>query len=330
MGCVGGGTEVGIGLLRGGLLSVFLDKDFAGEGSHGLVIDHVLVEFVGLAVGHLVVDEGIVVNTLLATADGTSVEGDLGVLACEVNVAEVACLSVEEGNAVVLDGAVMPCTQIDVGESRAQGGGLFDFVEVETAIVVADNFHHLGGEELLLVGGVVVDDDGGFGSRQEEGEDAAVHHGGSVATKPVVHHDGVFHLRVLRHVNQQGIMNECRVESGEGVGDICHLVVVGCHIYGSILQMIDIGGRLDRERRERDAVVRGKGSIHIGITVAFHLLGGEERRLRKEAEEREQKAAQRQQKTEQLDRMVEKIQARFGAQSLQKGISEGSQKGETK
>ena len=45
-------------------------------------------------------------------------------------------------------------------------------------------------------------------------------------------------------------------------------------------------------------------------------------KTQEEEKEKKQQAAERQQKTEQLDRMMENIQARFGKKSLQKGITE--------
>lgn len=73
----------------------------------------------------------------------------------------------------------------------------------------------------------------------------------------------------------------------------------------------------------------GRGIRLIGVGVSKLDEGGYEQtdlfdwmKTQEEEKEKKQQAAERQQKTEQLDRMMENIQARFGKQSLQKGIGE--------
>ena len=73
----------------------------------------------------------------------------------------------------------------------------------------------------------------------------------------------------------------------------------------------------------------GRGIRLIGVGVSKLDEGGYEQtdlfdwmKTQEEEKEKKQQAAERQQKTEQLDRMMENIQARFGKKSLQKGITE--------
>ncbi|MBQ1291138.1 MAG: DNA polymerase IV [Lachnospiraceae bacterium] len=73
----------------------------------------------------------------------------------------------------------------------------------------------------------------------------------------------------------------------------------------------------------------GRGIRLIGVGVSKLDEGGYEQtdlfdwmKTQEEEKEKKQQAAERQQKTEQLDRMMENIQARFGKKSLQRGITE--------
>ena len=109
-------AEVGVGFLRSGVLGIFLYIDFACEGSDSLVVYDVFVELARGAVGHFVANQRVVVDVLRCAADGASVECDFGILAAQMYVAQVACLSVEEGDAVVLDCAVASFVDIDIAE----------------------------------------------------------------------------------------------------------------------------------------------------------------------------------------------------------------------
>ena len=272
---VGRGTEIGVRLLRSGLLSVLVHENLASECADRLVVHDVFIEFVGGAVRHFVTNQCVVVNALRPTSDGTTIQRHLRVLALQIDVAEVAGLSVEERDAVVLHRAVAAFPDIDIREARAERRGLLNLVEVQTGIVVAIDLDDLGGEEALLVGSMVVDDDGGIAALLHDDEHAAVHHRGGSATQPVVHHDGVVHLRVLGHIHQQGIVHQCRVQCRDGIVRVSHLMIVGSHIDGRVLYIIYVRGRIDRQGRQRDAIVGGEGGIHVRVFVALHLLRGE-------------------------------------------------------
>jgi hypothetical protein len=61
--------------------------------------------------------KGVVVYALRSSAYGTSVERHFAVLASQIDIAEVACLTIEKGDAVVLDGAVTPYMDVHVAEA---------------------------------------------------------------------------------------------------------------------------------------------------------------------------------------------------------------------
>ena len=67
--------------------------------------------------GHFVTNERVVVDMLRPTANGTAVEGHFGVLTTQIDIAEVASLTIEEGDAVVLDGAVASLMDINIAEA---------------------------------------------------------------------------------------------------------------------------------------------------------------------------------------------------------------------
>ena len=96
-------AEVGVGFLRGDVLGVWGYIYLACKGSDGLVVYYIFVEFLRGAVGCFVTYQRVVVDVLGTAADGASVEGDFGVFALQIDVAEVARLSACQGDAVVLD-----------------------------------------------------------------------------------------------------------------------------------------------------------------------------------------------------------------------------------
>ena len=72
-----GGAEVGIGLVADGLLGALTNQDAAGKGSHGAVVQHIFIQLVALAVGNLMVYEGVIVHMLRLVSNDTAVEDNL-------------------------------------------------------------------------------------------------------------------------------------------------------------------------------------------------------------------------------------------------------------
>ena len=125
------GGEVLVGHLRRRLLGSVLHEHTAREGARRLVVEDVLVELAGRAVGHTVGDEGVVVDMLLLVGDDTAVALALGALAREGEVETVAGGAVVQGDDVMVHAAVGLLVDVDVAEAYILMMCLLHTIEVE-------------------------------------------------------------------------------------------------------------------------------------------------------------------------------------------------------
>ena len=79
------------------LLRPLSHEHLACKGTCSLVVEHILIEFLAVAVSGLMVNQGVVIHMLLLIGDDTSVEHTAGSLTAEGEVSLVA------GNAVMQD-----------------------------------------------------------------------------------------------------------------------------------------------------------------------------------------------------------------------------------
>jgi hypothetical protein len=81
-----GSREILIGHLRGGLLSAMLYQYTTSKGSHGLIVEHIFVEFIRATMGNLVRNQCVVIDVLLFVCNYATVTLALGTLTRESEV----------------------------------------------------------------------------------------------------------------------------------------------------------------------------------------------------------------------------------------------------
>lgn len=232
------GAEVLVGFLRGGLLGSVAHEHASGKGSHSVVVEHILVELVAGAVGHLVVYERIVVHALCLVGDDASVAAALGSLASEGEVEAVDGGAVVEGDDIVVDAAVGLLLDKDVAGAGVAYVGLFHAVEVEAGVVAHVCLDDLGGEEAAVVGCVVAEEEPCLGALLYDDEHAAVDHEVDIGAQDVDNLYGAVHAHIAGHVDEESVLGEHGVERHEGVGSglgeasvvgLYELGLGGCH-----------------------------------------------------------------------------------------------------
>ena len=79
-------------------------------------------------------------------------------------------------------------------------------------------------------------------------------------------------------MDEQCLMHQRGVECCDGIGGVCHPMIVGGHVDGCIFNIIDVcrGSRVEGREfgGEGDAVVRSECCGDISVFVVFHFLGG--------------------------------------------------------
>ena len=103
----------------------------SGKGSCGFVVEHVFIEFVRGAMGHLVSDEGIVVDMLLLVGNHTSIALAFGSLARESQVESVASDAVVEGDDIMVHTTMTLLVDIDIAHTNILGVSLFQTIQIQ-------------------------------------------------------------------------------------------------------------------------------------------------------------------------------------------------------
>ena len=130
-----GGREVLVGHLRGGLLGSVFNQDTTCKGASGLLVEHVLIEFVRGAMGHVVGDERVVIHMLLLVGNHTAIALALSTLAREGEVEFIASNAVVEGDDVMVHPAVGLLVDIDIAHANILIMCLLKTIEVERGIL---------------------------------------------------------------------------------------------------------------------------------------------------------------------------------------------------
>ena len=256
------GTQVGIRLLGNGLLRPLANEHPAGKGTQCLTVEHVLIEFRALAVGHAVVDERVVVDVLLLVGHHTPEHPRLGILAAEGHVGAVARQSVVEGYAVQGCRGVALLVDIHVREATALDVRFLKLVQFEVGILAHKHLAHLGCQEIAVVDGMVAEEDFGLSSVLQHDEQATVDHQVNVGTQDIDNLQRALDDGVFGNVDEQSVLGEHRVQGIQPV-----LAAAGQAAI-TVLDELGVFCRSLGQRHHQDALGKGgRGESPVIETV---------------------------------------------------------------
>ena len=171
------------------------------------------------------VDEGVVVHVLHLVGDDAAARRHFAALALQQDVEAVARVSVEERQGGMVQAAVASLPHEDAAVAGAEQVCLLDVVEAEVRAVAHHDLHDLVRQEAVLRGGAVGDDDVGLGQLVHDDEDATADHRVLFALEDVADLYGMLHLDAPRHVHDQRVDAEHRVQADDAVGRIRYIII---------------------------------------------------------------------------------------------------------
>ena len=95
--------------------------------------------------------------------------------------------------------------------------GILHAVEVERCVVADIGLDDLCGEEVVVVGGMVAEQEFSLGTLLHHDEHASVDHHAHVGAQDVDNLHTLFHLHVFRHIDEEAVLGQHRVERRDGV-----------------------------------------------------------------------------------------------------------------
>ena len=81
-------------------MGTLANKDSTCKSTYSLIVQHVLVKFIALAIRHLMINQRIVVHTLLLVCHHTPIHVNLCILATKGNVCSIASQTIVERNGI--------------------------------------------------------------------------------------------------------------------------------------------------------------------------------------------------------------------------------------
>ena len=235
-----GGRQVLVGHLRGGLLCPLLYQHAAGKGAGGLVVEHILIEFVAGAVGRLMDNQRVVVNMLLLVGNDASVTFTLGTLARERQVKLVAGDAVVQGYHVVGDTARALLVDIDIAHAYILMMGLLQAVEVEVSTSAHKGLDDLCGQEVAVVGGMVAEEQLHLSTLLHHDEHAAVDHQVDIAAQNIDDLHSTADINMTGNIHQQPVLRQHGVQITDGgLVLACQPVVIAARHIGMLGQRAD-------------------------------------------------------------------------------------------
>ena len=298
------GAHIVVCLLRGGLSSPFPYEDTACKSAYSLVIDHVFVQLIRRAAGHLMVYQRVIIYMLLPIGNDGTVHSHVTTLPRQHDVNAVSGYAIGQSDAVMTHGSITISPQIQVAEASAAAVRLLHLIHIKVRIGLTVGLHDLQSEVLrscrafarrclacvasLLCMGfrsntsllcMVNEEYRSLAALLHNDENAPHNHRVLSAAEDVFYAYRVLAHRPLGDIHHQCIVRQCGIERRQRVVAIGYLVVIGRDVNGCLADGTDIVHALDGVRRHRQPIVRGKSLCHIGVTVALHLARREAERL---------------------------------------------------
>ena len=214
------------------------------------------------AVGHLVVDERVVVDVLCLVGNYASVAPTLCSLALEQHVETVACRAVVQRYDVVVNTAVGLLLNVDVRHTRVLIVDLLHAVEVKRCVASHISLNDLCCEKLAVVGSMVTEQQFGFSALLHDDEHATVHHERHVRAQDVDDLYGAVHLHAPLHIDEQTILCQHGVEG-------CYAILVGmCELRIMVSHKLRVRLSIGSERVDHHAL----GQVLLGLQGSAELV----------------------------------------------------------
>ena len=159
-----------------------------------------------------VVYQGVVVHALLLVGYHATVEVRLGSFAVQHQIGTIARLTVVQGNVVEVHHAAALLPHIHVAETPVLHVCLLQFIQLQTGVFCRKDFHHLGGQEIAVVHRMVAEEQPRLRVFFQYDQYAAVGHQIHVGTQDVHHLQRTFHHHATRHVNEESVLRQHRVQ----------------------------------------------------------------------------------------------------------------------
>ena len=115
-------------------------------------------------------------------------------------------------NVVEVHHAAALLTHIHVTETPVLHVCLLQFIQLQTGVFCRKDFHHLGGQEITVVHRMVAEAQPRLGVFFQYDQYAAVGHQVHVGTQDVHHLQRTFHHHATRHVNEESVLRQHRVQ----------------------------------------------------------------------------------------------------------------------
>ena len=223
--CLLRGREVLVRHLRGSLLSAMLYQHPAGKGTHRLIVEHILIKFVGCAMRHLMCYQRVIVHMLFLVSYHTTIALALSPLARECQVELIACHTIMQRDDIMRHTTVALLVNIHIAYTYILIMRLLQTVEVQRSVLAHEGLYHLRGQEVAVISGMVAEQHLDFCPLFHHDEHTTVHHQvGHHALRilgrclqDINHLNGTVNLHVLRHIHQQAILRQHRVKCGNGI-----------------------------------------------------------------------------------------------------------------
>ena len=234
--CLFRGRQVLVGHLRDGLLGAVLHEHTPCESTYGLIVEHILIEFVRRAVRHAMGNQRVIIDMLLFVGNHATVAMTLSSLAREGQVELIAGDAVMQRDDIMIDTTVSLLVDIHIAHAYILIMGLLQTIEVERGIIAHVGLDDLCGEEVAIVSRMVAEEHLDLSPLLENDEHTTVHHQIGYDALGILRCrlqdvddlNGAIDLDVTRHIDEHAVLSQHRVERR-------HSIVAGLGQLGIIL-----------------------------------------------------------------------------------------------